>query len=276
MTYIIFNNKILRKDDFHISISNRSFLYGDGLFESIKIINGKPFNIDSHLDRLFLGASFLNLEITASKNDFQHDIANLLTQVKIKKAGYVKIVLFRNQGGKYLPKTQNASYLITAEKSENNLFDLNNNGLELGFFTKLLKPKTKLSNYKTTSALQSVMCLIDAKQKGKDDCLMFNTDNRIIESANSNVFYVKNDTIYTPKLTEGCVGGTMRNYILNLKNMGFLIEESLVEKNDILQADEVFLSNAISGIRWVSKIENTEFTKKKVAQMLIEKINQLV
>ena len=134
----------------------------------------------------------------------------------------------------------------------------------------------KLSNYKTISALQSVMCSLDAKQKGKDDCLMFNTENRIIESANSNIFYVKNNIIFTPKLREGCVDGTMRNCILSLKDLEYKIVESKVKIGDILEAEEVFLTNAIQGARWVSHIKEQQFTEKKVAKLLTSKINQLV
>jgi branched-chain amino acid aminotransferase len=126
------------------------------------------------------------------------------------------------------------------------------------------------------SALQSVMCSLDAKQKGKDDCLMFNTENRIIESANSNIFYVKNNIVFTPPLGEGCVDGTMRNCILSLKDLEYKIVESKVKIGDILEAEEVFLTNAIQGVRWVSHIKEQQFTEKKVAKLLTSKINQLV
>ena len=276
MSPIIFNQQILRKEEFQISIANRAFLYGDGLFESVKIINGKPFNLDVHLKRLFSAALLLNLEISISRNDFQDDIEILIRENNIKKGGNLKILVFREEGGKYLPENNQASSLIMSETSDKNSFSLNKKGLELGLFKTQLKPMNKLSNYKTISALQSVMCSLDARQKGKDDCLMFNTENRIIESANSNIFYVKNNIIFTPQLREGCVDGTMRNCILSLKDLDYKIVENEVKLGDILEAEEVFLTNAIQGVRWVSHIKEQQFTEQKVVKLLTNKINQLV
>ena len=276
MSPIIFNQQILRKEEFQISIANRAFLYGDGLFESVKIINGKPFNLDVHLKRLFSAALLLHLEINVSRNDFQDDIELLIRENKIKKGGNLKILVFREEGGKYLPENNQASSLIMSETSDKNSFSLNKKGLELGLFKTQLKPMNKLSNYKTISALQSVICSLDARQKAKDDCLMFNTENRIIESANSNIFYVKNNIIFTPQLREGCVDGTMRNCILSLKDLDYKIVENEVKIGDILEAEEVFLTNAIQGVRWVSHIKEQQFTEQKVAKLLTNKINQLV
>ena len=276
MLKIIFNHKIINKKDLKISFENRAFLYGDGLFESVKIINGKPFNLDVHLKRLFSAALLLYLEINVSRNDFQDDIEILIRENNIKKGGNLKILVFREEGGKYLPENNQASSLIMSETSDKNSFSLNKKGLELGLFKTQLKPMNKLSNYKTISALQSVMCSLDARQKGKDDCLMFNTENRIIESANSNIFYVKNNIIFTPLLREGCVDGTMRNCILNLKDLDYKIVENEIKLGDILEAEEVFLTNAIQGVRWVSHIKEQQFTEQKISKLLTNKINQLV
>ena len=276
MVKIISNHKIINKGDFKISFENRAFLYGDGLFESVKIINGKVFNLEAHLNRLFAGALLMNLKIVASKNDFRNDIERLLIKNKVTKGGSLKILLFRDEGGKYLPNNKQTSCLIISKFSDKILFTLNKKGVELGLYKTQLKPINKLSNYKTMSALQSVMCSLDANQKGKDDCLMFNTENRIIESANSNIFYVKNNIILTPQLRGGCVDGTMRNCILSLKDLDYKIVENDVKIGDILEAEEVFLTNAIQGVRWVSHIKEQQFTEQKVAKLLTNKINQLV
>ena len=133
-----------------------------------------------------------------------------------------------------------------------------------------------MSNFKTISALQSILCANEARKKGKDDCLMLNSENNIIESANSNVFYVKEGVIYTPKLTDGCVDGTMRNLIMNLKQLTYQIQETKVGLEQLFSADEVFLTNSIQGVRWVASIEDSVFQQQKVAQQLVNQINQLI
>ena len=276
MLKIIYNNQIYNKNDFTISLDNRAFLYGDGLFESVKIFNGKAFNLAAHLDRIFDGIKYLNLEIKLSKNDMQDQINLLLKENNLSHTAFLKVMIFRKEGGKYFPKNNQASYLIIAQEDRDNQFELNKKGVHLGLFRGQLKPISKLSNLKSISALQSILCANEARKKDKDDCLMFNANNNIIESANSNLFYVKKDIVYTPKLSEGCVDGTMRSLIINLKRLTFQIQEEEVELAHLLSADEVFLTNAIQGVRWVSSIEDTVFLKQKIAQQLVGKINELI
>ncbi|MEE2699830.1 MAG: aminotransferase class IV [Bacteroidota bacterium] len=275
MSKIVFNQHILNKEEFSISLKNRAFLYGDGLFESMKIFAGKAFNLDAHLNRIFIGAKLLNLDLKMNVEDVQDKIKLLLKENRINN-GRLKIMIFRDEGGKYLPANNQSSFLMMCEEDNQKRFELNINGLELGLFSTQLKSTGKISNFKTTSALQSVLCSIEANKNGKDDCLMFNTNNNLIESANSNVFYVKDDIIYTPKLSEGCVDGTMRNLIMMLKDITFQIKETTVTKAQILKSDEVFLTNAIQGVSWVGKIDNSAFKQQKIAQHLVGKINQLI
>jgi len=276
MSKIIYNNQLYGKNEFSISLDNRAFLYGDGLFESVKVFNGRVFNLDAHMNRMFKGAKLLNLELKMSKEDMQNQINLLLKENSISDAGYLKIMVFRNEGGKYLPINNQSSYLIIAEKEMHQQFELNKKGIELGLFSAQLKPMSKLSNFKTISALQSILCANESREKGKDDCLMLNSESNIIESANSNVFYVKEGVIYTPKLSEGCVDGAMRNLIINLKQLTFQIQETKVELKQLLNADEVFLTNSIQGVRWVGRIENSIFDQKMVAEKLVNQINELI
>ena len=276
MSKIIYNNQFYDKNEFSISLENRAFLYGDGLFESVKVFNGRAFNLDAHLNRMFEGAKFLNLDLRMRKEDMQNQINLLLKENSISDAAYLKIMVFRSEGGKYLAENNKASFLIVTETDSQKQFELNKNGIELGLFSAQLKPMSELSNFKTISALQSVLCANEAREKGIDDCLMLNSENNIIESANSNVFYVKEGVIYTPKLSEGCVDGTMRNLIMNLKQLTFQIQETKVELEQLFSADEVFLTNSIQGVRWVASFEDSVFEQQKVAQQLVNQINQLI
>ena len=104
MLKIIFNHKILNKNELKFSVDNRAFLYGDGLFESVKIINGRPFNLEVHLKRLFSASTLLDLQISASKKDFRNKIELLIKENKIIKGGNLKIIVFREKGGKFLPE----------------------------------------------------------------------------------------------------------------------------------------------------------------------------
>jgi len=274
MSKVIFNHKLVDKRDINISIDNRSFLYGDGFFESIKIINGKPFNLINHLNRLVNISSLINLELNASNEEFENMILNLIKSNNIRHGGIIKIVIYRDPGGKYLPETNKSSFLITSKLISANLFKLNSIGMSLGIYRDHLKQKSSLSNYKTTSAILSVLCSIDANNKQKDDCLMLNSDSNIIESSNSNIFYINNNNFYTPILSEGCVDGTMRNLILGLDDLK--VTEKITSLEEILSSDEVFLTNAIHGVRWVCDIENKTYSQNACAELIIKRLNKLV
>lgn len=132
-------------------------------------------------------------------------------------------------------------------------FELNAKGLEVDLYMDMKKPKIKLSNYKTKNGLISIIASITAKEKGLDDYLIANSNEGIIEGTSTNLFVVSNGVLYTPGLEEGCVAGTMRMQIINLAvENGTKVYECNILPQNLLVADEVFLTNAVKGIIWVS------------------------
>jgi branched-subunit amino acid aminotransferase/4-amino-4-deoxychorismate lyase len=180
-------------------------------------------------------------------------IAELIEKCGIIGGGKCRISLDRAIGGTYLPESNEVEYLIEVYPMEDNSFVLNKKGKEIDVFTEYKKQNNSLANYKTKNGLIYVLAAIAAKEKGLDDYLITNTENGIIESTAANLFVVSNGVLYTPGLEEGCLAGTMRMQIINLalKN-GIKVYECTILPQNLLVADEIFLTNAISGITWVS------------------------
>lgn len=252
--YVNNNGTLLPTNQPTIQTGSRSFLYGDGLFETVRIINGTPINIENHFNRLVEGAKVLRFRLPVYFNaDFlKTKVKELIQKNEITSGGRCRISVDRINGGTYLPEANEINYFIEVLTYAANYFDLNSKGLEIDVYQGLKKQNNIFANFKTKNALISVMAAIYAQEKGFDDFLIMNENGSILESSNSNVFLTSNGVLYTPSLEDGCVGGTMRMQVINLAIQNNIrVYECSITPQNLLVADEVFLTNAISGITWV-------------------------
>ena len=216
MTFVNNNGEIFENSGPTIRAGSRAFLYGDGVFESIRIVSGRPINLENHIKRMLEGAKKLKMRPPTFYDEafFEERILELLQKSNIR--------------------------------GEINRFELNAKGLEVDLFMELKKPKTSLSNFKTKNGLIYILAAITAKEKGLDDYLISNESGGILESTSANLFVVSNGVLYTPGLEEGCLAGTMRMQVINLAiENGIKIYECNILPQNLLVADEIFLTNAI-------------------------------
>lgn len=268
------NGKIISNTGPSIMAGNRGYTYGDGLFESVRIMNGKVLNFENHLNRLLEGAKVLKMRIPAFFNAefFLRQIDELIELSKITEGGRVRLSIDRLGGGTYLPDNNEVSYFIEVYPIENNLFGLNAKGMEVDLYQDIKKVKTPLSNYKTKNGILYVLAAIAGKEKGLDDMLIINDKGQILESSHSNIFVVSNGVLYTPSLADGCLAGTMRMQVINLalKN-GLKVYECPILPSNLLVADELFLTNAVRGITWIGGYRTKRYfntTARKIVAFL--------
>lgn len=252
-------------EELSLSKDNRSFRYGDGLFESMRIFNGEIFNQAAHEKRLLEALKVLQLRLQCPVSELFQQLQKLLKSNHVTEGGKARITISRVDGGKYAPISNNANYLIEGEPLASNTFVLNTNGLKVGVYKEHLKPMTVLSTIKTNNALLYVLASIYMQKQAWDDTLLLNTDGRLAEGSSSNLFVVKNGELLTPPLSEGPLAGTMRSFILQY----FDVREAVVTETDFTNSDEAFLSNS-HGIRWIFGKEN------QVSQKVISKLNSLI
>jgi branched-chain amino acid aminotransferase len=255
MLYINNNGTILTNDAPTIHAGNRGHVYGDGVFESIRIMNGVPLNLENHIRRLLEGAKAIKMRPASfyTPSFFQDRIVELCEKSGITEGGRCRISLDRVTGGAYKPESNEATFFIEVYPYDTNNFELNSKGLEIDLYSDIKKQKNFLSNFKTKSGLIYVMAAINATDRKLDDILIQNDRGGILESSSCNLFVVSNGVLYTPGLEEGCLAGTMRMQIINLalKNNIKVYECNILPQN-LLAADEIFLTNAIRGVNWVS------------------------
>lgn len=270
------NGQILENKGRTIETSNRGYLYGDGLFETIRILNGKPINLEVHIMRLLDGMGTLKMRIPSFYNVafFERNFKELIDKSGIKEGGKIRLSVDRLAGGTYKPETNEVSFFIEVYPWKDNLFTLNTKGYEVDLYTTIRKEKNIFSNFKTKNSLLYVMASIEAQEKKLDDLLIVDSKGNILEGTSSNLFIVSNGVLYTPGLEDGCLGGTMRMTLINLAiEENIRIYESPITPQSLLMANEVLLTNAIKGVIWVGGFRTQRY-QNSMAHKLTSLLNE--
>lgn len=274
--HCILNGHLISIYEPSVSFENRAFRYGDSLFESIRFCNNKIMFLRDHVNRLKLGMTVLRMNLPAEFNteNIYELIIQLLKHNTHAPNARIRLTVFRNEGGYYTPETNDISFLIESEELKGP-YELNQKGLWVDLYGDIKKSINKLSNIKSGNALLYVMAGISKQSMKLDECLIVNENGTVCESISSNVFAVKNGTIYTAPLSEGCVAGIMRKQIMTIANDNKILAfESALTTYTLLNADEIFLTNSINGLQWVGQFKDKFYTNK-MAQYFVEKLNQL-
>jgi branched-chain amino acid aminotransferase len=269
MNYLCLNGHIVPADKPVLMADNRSFRYGDGLFETMKIVNGKISLSQYHFQRFFAASEIMQFEIpeSLSEKELTSQVLNLCERNLCTKLARVRFSAFRGNGGIYGDDNV-FQYLIEARPADPTVNQLNEKGLIAGIYTDARKSCDKFSNLKSANYLPYIMAAKYAQVNELDDCFVLNVYDRIADASIANIFLIKDKKITTPQLSEGCVNGTMRRFLIeNLIHSGYEVQEKWVTQNDIEHADEIFLTNAMTGIRWVK-----QFADKKYGCAMAEKI----
>jgi branched-chain amino acid aminotransferase len=236
MAYVCFNGDFIDSNELKFTDFSR-MRYADSIFESMLWYNGQIPLASYHLQRLLYSAKYMGLyfpdlnfgEIISGLtelNEYPHQVLR------------IRMTLFRNFGKLYAPESDMSSYLIECEPLFSPLFNVVE---KLGIYEENRKSADAMSNLKSGNSLIYVLAKQFANSHGWDDALILNAHNHVIEATSSNLFMVKNNEIYTPPLSSGCVNGVMRNFIIN----EFEVQERNLRLKEINNADEVFLTNAI-------------------------------
>ncbi|RED18992.1 branched-chain amino acid aminotransferase [Flavobacterium cutihirudinis] len=272
---INFNGNIAQEEN--VLTQNRAFLYGDGVFETVKIINNKILFVEDHYFRLMASMRVVRMEIPMNftMEYFEEQILNLVQQKNISSSARARITVFRNDGGLYLPKTNDVSFLINATPLENVFYTLNNAEYEVDLYKDFYVTKQLLSSIKTTNKMINVTGSIFAHENGLANCILLNDTKNVVEGLQGNLFMVSGKKLITPPVSEGCLNGIMRKQILAIakKIDGIEVSEEKISPFDLQKADELFLTNVIMGVQSITKYRKKEFTSN-LAHLLVQRLNE--
>ncbi|MBF8984631.1 aminotransferase class IV [Lutibacter sp. B2] len=253
-----------------VSPNSEGFQYGYGLFETIKICNGKLLFFDEHIQRLKNGCTSLNIPIKENFCFLKYYSKDLILANNIKY-GALKILYTKN-------KDKYDFYLYT----RNNPYtkELYHKGFYVCFSEIKKNPHTPLTYVKSANYLESLLCKNRATENGYDEVILTNVYNHLCEGSLSNLFFVKGNVLFTPDLSCGLLPGIMRDQVIEMtKYLNLTIQIGNFNKSELLNSDEIFLTNSLMDIMPVSKVENqhfditNNFITKKLMENIIEKEN---
>jgi len=277
-SFIYLDGKYIPESDPVFHIQNRAFRYGDSIFETMRIVNGRLCFWPDHFKRLKKGAALLGYEIDEqfSEENISDAIRTLFDKNEIKSDARVRLTVFRKDGGYYSPETNNISMALEVEPMTEEGYALNVKGLTVDIFSDYKKIRNSLSAIKNGNSIIYVLAGVYKTKNNLDDCILVNDNGNIIEAINSNIFAVKNGVLYTPPIEDGCVNGVMRSQVLKIAEQSRIaVYEIELKMNVLLNSDEVFFTNAVSGIRWVGAYKAKRYFNNS-AKFFIEKLNQFV
>lgn len=275
---INFNGTIVSQDT-NLLTQNRAFLYGDAVFETVKIVNSKILFLEDHYFRLMSSMRVVRMEIPMNftMEYLEEQILALAKAKSIAKSARARITVYRNDGGYYLPQENTVSFLINVESLDDALYSINQKEYVVDLYTDFYVTKQLLSSIKTTNKIINITGSIFANENGLDNCLLLNDSKNVIEALQGNIFMLKGNTLVTPPVSEGCLNGVMRKQILALarkiENMNVL--EEIISPFDLQKADELFITNVIKGIQPITKYRKKEFAID-MAKVLVNKLNEFI
>ncbi|MBS1622396.1 MAG: aminotransferase class IV [Bacteroidetes bacterium] len=277
MAIAFYNNTYVEDTLPVIQADNRAFRYGDGLFESMVAFDNVVPLLPYHYERLRHSAEILMMELHQYMDFdwFKATVMDLLSRNKTANAR-IRIQLTRAGTGLYKPEINTTDLLITCTAIPNNRFEWSSINAT---FSPYRVDTGVLSNLKTTSKIQYVLSALLAEKKGASEAFLFNTKGTLAEAVQSNVFLIKGDLIMTPALTNGGVNGVMRRYVIGQLEETFNVVQSDVLMNDIDEADEIFVTNAVRGIQSVAVVGSVVYSDAKtrdIFAMINQGIRQMV
>ena len=275
---INFNGSILSKDA-NVLTQNRAFLYGDGVFETVKIINNRILFLEDHYFRLMSSMRVVRMEIPMNftMEYFEEQILSVVNANSLSASSRARITVYRNDGGYYLPLHNTVSFLINAVALENVSYSFEKQHYEVDLYKDFYITKQLLSSIKSTNKIINITGSIFADENGLDNCLLLNDSKNVVEALQGNIFMLLGTKLITPPVSEGCLNGVMRKQILNMakKIENLEIVEEVISPFDLQKADELFITNVIKGIQPITQYRKKSFATK-VSTQLLEELNEMI
>lgn len=252
------NFQLIPESEFQLPISNRAFQYNDGAFETMLFVNGEIRFLENHLHRLQRAAKVLNLKLPAKLSDpetLRLWLEKLITENQLSGIVRLKLKVWRSGNGLYTPKENSTETLITAELQKET-----SSIIEKADFAECVRTHVSpYSFFKGPNSLQYVLAGIEKKQRKFDEIILLSTEGFVSECLASNIFWVKNGTVFTPEIETGCIAGIMRENLLRLfQAENIPLQEGKFLPEELLNGEMVFTSNA-AGIRIIKQIQDNSF-----------------
>jgi branched-chain amino acid aminotransferase len=276
--YIFINGKLVIENRAGVPVRDRGFLYGDGLFETLRSYNGFIFMMDAHLQRLFHSLKILKYNLTFDKKYVKESLRRTIDKNNLgKKDAYIKIIVTRGIHDRelYFSKKYKPNLIIIADSLIPYPDDDYTKGISI-ISSSIRRPGagSPIYSHKLLNYFENIFAKDEAHHNSAQEAIFLTRDYLVLEGASSNIFFVNRNTVYTPPLTQNILPGITREVVLNIcKENGIRVRQKKVHYRDIINADEVFKTSSIAGIVPVRKIDHFVITGEipgKITTKLME------
>ncbi|AKF94955.1 branched-chain-amino-acid transaminase [Brevibacillus laterosporus] len=279
---IYLNGEFVEKENAKISVYDHGFLYGDGIFEGIRVYNGNIFRLQEHIERLYESALSIMLVIPMKIEEMMDAVVETVRKNELRDA-YIRLVISRGDGDLGLdPRScKRANIVIIVEQLRLFPQELYKTGLKIVTVpTRRNKPDALNPKIKSLNYLNNVMVRMEASMAGVSEALMLNSEGYVTEGSGDNIFLVKKGVIYTPPTYLGALDGITRQAIMDIaRELGYVVKEEPFTRHDVYIADEVFLTGTAAEVISVSEVDARVIRDGKpgpVTKQLLEEFRRYV
>lgn len=274
--YINFNGNLYLRSEVNLGL-NRAMRFGDGVFETIRIINGEMLWWNEHFDRLLKGLKYLSIDIPKLFIDeLLVDCLATIHRNQILEGGVLRVFVYRKGAGGYTPTNYGFDYVIESEPLKENQFKLNKKGLVIGTSNEVQVSSNESQNFKTLNKIPYIRAAAEKVKKGWDEILILNEKGHIAEASSSNIFLLIDEVFYTPRISDGILSGITRKKIIEyLRESNYQVKETQIETKMLFKAQELILCNSVSGVRWIAAYNKSRYFHK-VSNSIISHINNMI
>ncbi|ALM48457.1 aminotransferase class IV [Flavobacterium psychrophilum] len=272
---INYNGALVAESNISIH-ENRAFLYGDSIFETLRVLDGKVLFLEDHYFRLMASLRIVRMEIPMAftMEYVEEQVMLLVNSLPAAPAYRVRISVFRKPGGFYLPINNDVEFIVTAEALTQPLYTITDGAYEVDLFRDFYVTKQLLSTLKSTNKMVQITGSVYARENDLQNCLLLNDEKNVVEALQGNLFMLTGNKLVTPPVADGCLNGIMRKQILELakKIENLEVSEVSISPFDLQKADELFITNVIKGIQPITKYRKKEFVAT-LASDLVKRLN---
>jgi len=274
---VFLNGRFVPEERAVVSVFDRSFLYGDGLFETMRVFRGKPFRWEQHIERLQRGADFLKIKLPFAPAALRQFADELVAKNNLPDA-LLRLTLSRGVGVRgYSPKGAEQSTLVMSLHPAP-VCDANNPPRwKLIASTHRLPANEPLAQFKTCNKLAQILARAEADAAGADEALLLNTDGFVVEGASSNLFWIEDHTVCTPPLAAGILPGVTRAVVLEIcRQLGLATREANISAKQLRGVSGVFVSLSSFGVVEIVSLDGENVKKSPISQQIQQRYREIV
>jgi branched-chain amino acid aminotransferase len=267
------DGQLVKDEDAKISVLDHGLLYGDGLFEGIRVRAGRIFRLDQHLARLQIGARTIGLELPFNPSEQARIVTDTVRAFGQKEA-YVRLLVTRGEGPLGVDPTTCKKPTLVCIVAEIGLFTAEQRARGLAMVTSSYRrpnPDVQDVAIKTLNYLGSVLAKQEARQQGADEALLLNQSGRVAEAAVANVFALRGRSLSTPPALDGCLEGINRGAVMEIaRELGLAVSERSLGRRDLFAADEVFLTGSGAGVIGVRSLDGRAIGRGQTGEVTLD------